>query len=285
MILHATPEAPLQHVHKIESEAHWHGGKGNALLAWTSTGPGECWPSLVLLEVMLSCHCQKELERRGVMEPVKEQDGVLTMRWHGLLKESMSFKNLCPSRTVRDAWTRMDDAEQVQVKVKKEYNGGMPAPPLAEVPEMEGLEDPRNCPAEGLLYGILLRPFRNNLMSDAGLSWMMQPGGWGSFTMYQWDEFWRSKKKYYDYEEYARTPSDFKQALCRITISVKSERAWQWLKDYNVLVPHYGGKSTGFGTATKWRWKAPIHGVEYWETPNGEIEICYQATVSDMVMM
>ena len=97
--------------------------------------------------------------------------------------------------------------------------------------------------------------------------------------MYDPSEFhWRGRRKYYDYEKHARTQSDFKPAFCKITISVSSESAWRWLQDCNVLVPH----SPWPGFAKKWYWKGPIYGVEYWKTPNGEREICYQATVSDI---
>ena len=191
----------------------------------------------------------------------------------GLLKESVSLED--------DGWEMKEmqvQVKQVQMKEMHRDDGGMPAQPLVELPAMEGLEDcSHHQTKRSKLYGIMMAEFKDHLLTGKGLSWMMQPGGWGSFTMYRDSKLWEQKCK--EYERHARTPDDFKQALCLVTIDVKTDAARKWLQEEDVLVPHSNQHLN-----KKWYWRGPISPVEKWEPyPGAVMETCYEATVSDII--
>ena len=103
--------AALEWLSNIEKESHWHGDEQDR-------------PCLVLLEMTLSCPCQRTLLSRGIMRLVKEKDDKYTMRWYGLLKDIMYFED--------DEWYSHEMqvlGRQVPGKEKQQDDGGMPAEP------------------------------------------------------------------------------------------------------------------------------------------------------------
>ena len=265
MIMHSTPEAALEWLSNIEKENHWHGDEQDR-------------PCLVLLEMTLSCSCQRTLLSRGIMRLVKEKDDKYTMRWYGLLKDDMYFED--------DEWCGSHEMQvlvkQVPVKEKHRDDGGMPVEPPVEVSEVEESGgSPAKWGSEGgrtrKLYGIVKAEFKEEFEAGKGLSWMMQPGGWGSFTVYK--TLSTVLEKYNEYEKLSRGSSDDpKQALCLVTITVPYPDAWNWLKHEEVIVPHKNYQLTG-----KYYVRAPISSFQNYEPSNGAaLALCYQATVTEL---
>ena len=239
---HATVAEAAEHCRRIETDEHWHGDERNAF-------------PLAMVEMKLSCSCQKRLTASGVMRLVKEVGGKQTMRWADLLRGAVKD----------DGWEAPIDKEDFQVK-EVVWDGGMPTEMPMELEPMPVVERQGCFPEDGKLYGIILAEFQSRLTTTSGLHWGMPPGGWGSLTMHQKQS--ACKKKYDGYQALARG-LDRQPALCILTVWVKSQRAWKFLEDQDVLLSKNGRHYL----------KKPVHEYEYFIDERGNRDLCYMATV------
>ena len=146
------------------------------------------------------------------------------------------------------------------------WDGGMPTEMPMELEPMPVVERQGCFPEDGKLYGIILAEFQSRLTTTSGLHWGMPPGGWGSLTMHQKQS--ECKKKYDGYQALVRGP-DRQPALCILTVWVKSQRAWKFLEDQDVLLSKNGRHYL----------KKPVHEYEYFIDERGNRDLCYMATV------
>ena len=244
-LFHETTSEAQEYYDNIEVEQHWHGDETNAC-------------PLVMLEMKLLCSCQKRLVGSGVMKPEKNTSGKVRMQWRDVLRESIKD----------DGWGAVMGKEIFHVRVLKEVNGcdggmrdgGMPARMQVESDEVRS--------DNGKLYGIIAAKHRGLLDTAAGLHWSMQPGGWGSFTLYKRlsDCPW----KYKNYQSQA-IGQDCQPELCLLTVTVQSADAWDFLEREEVLV----------GKKDKHYWKMPIHGESHFVNALGVQVPCYVASVEE----
>lgn len=241
-IFYQTEVAAGERCREIERREHWHGDMSN-----------EC--SLVMLEMRLTCRCQNDLQQRGVLSIKNEIGGSRTLRWHDVLRASITDDGGFQVREVTSVFVR---------------NGDMPLP-WELVPEpmqtLEELPSRSDYPESVELYGIILAEFKEDLFRNAGLSWMTQPGARGAFLLYR--EKTRCKEKYDACQ--ARALGGFLQegqpALCLLKVSVKTKEAWQYLLKEDFLTD---GPSD-------LQLRMPLHHLVYWQDDDGRRHICFEA--------